>query len=188
MADGPDVPTCVLKVNIQCCSTCPEKVKKKLQKINDVYDIDIDSKNGLVSVRGTVQPSVLIQTISEKVGKKAELYSYVKNLDIQSQLPDDRSRRFPRNHQENNRTYCFTDESIVDTDVKDPVSEGSKGTFSWHNPQHGVRKKKHGFARWFDKKSNIEPPRMFSKFGGLRLGKYVRLRPAPSPSAPSLPP
>ncbi|XP_039020258.1 uncharacterized protein LOC120152028 [Hibiscus syriacus] len=175
MADGPNVPTCVLKLNIQCCSTCPEKVKKKLQKINDVYDIDIDSKNGLVSVRGTVQPSVLIQTISDKVGKKAELYSYDRNPDIQSQLPDDRSRRSPRNHRENNRKCCFADESNVDDDVKDP--------------QHGVRKNKNGLARWFGKKSVVEPPRMFSKFGGLRLGKYVRLRQPPAPAQPpSLPP
>ncbi|KAK8718045.1 hypothetical protein V6N13_045294 [Hibiscus sabdariffa] len=186
MADGLKVPTCVLKVNIQCCSTCPEKVKKKLQKIDDVYDIDIDAKNGLVSVRGTVQPSVLIRTISEKVGKKAELYSYGKNPDIQSELLDgDRSRTpcTPRNYEENNQRCGFTDESNADTDVKDPVAEGSKGIFSWQHPQDGVRKKKRNFASWFGKKSDVEP-RMFSKFGGLRLGKYARL----PPSAPALPP
>ncbi|TYI49008.1 hypothetical protein E1A91_D12G005900v1 [Gossypium mustelinum] len=177
MADDLNVPvfifffTCVLKVNIQCCATCPKKVKKKLQKINEVYDIDMDTKNGLVSVRGIIEPSILIQTIAEKVGKKAEVCSYEKNPKIQSDLLDQDNRRTGRKYEEKNQACSFTDECNVRDEAKDPISEGSKGSHSRHHPQHDVRKKKRGFASWLGKKSN---------------GGHARLL-TPS-SAPSLPP
>ncbi|XWS76447.1 hypothetical protein CRYUN_Cryun01aG0176900 [Craigia yunnanensis] len=111
MGDGLNVPICVLKVNIQCCAACPMKVKKKLQKINGVYAIDIDTKNGLVSVRGTVQPSILIQTISEKDGKKAELYAYQKNPKIQNEILDQGNNCSSGKYEEKNQPCSFTDES-----------------------------------------------------------------------------
>ncbi|XWS36265.1 hypothetical protein CRYUN_Cryun20dG0070500 [Craigia yunnanensis] len=178
MGDDLNVPTCVLKVNIQCCAACPMKVKKKLQKINGVYAVDIDTKNGLVSVQGIIQPSILIQTISEKVGKKAELYAYEKNPKIQNETLDQGNSCSACKYKEKNQMCSFTDESndhdqAVHNEVKGSIPEGPEGTLSWHHPQSGMKKNKHGFAGWFGKKSTFKP-RMFGNFGGPRPG-YAKL-------------
>ncbi|KAK8320004.1 hypothetical protein V6Z12_A12G006900 [Gossypium hirsutum] len=148
-----------------------EKVAENQWYASSVYGIDMDTKNGLVSVRGIIEPSILIQTIAEKVGKKAEVCSYEKNPTIQSDLLDQGNRRTGRKYEEKNQTCSFTDECNVRNEAKDPISEGSKGSHSRHHAQHDVRKKKRGFASWLGKKSN---------------GGYARLL-MPS-SAPSLPP
>lgn len=131
----------------------------------------MDTKNGLVSVRGIIDPSILIQTIAEKVGKRAEVCSYDKNPKIQIDLLDQDNRRTDRKYEENNQTRSFTDECNVHNEAKDLISEGSKGSHSRHHLQRDVKKKKRGFASWLGKKSN---------------GGYARLL-MPS-SAPSLPP
>ncbi|XP_073308727.1 uncharacterized protein [Primulina huaijiensis] len=65
------VQTCVLRVNIHC-EGCKDKVKKKLQKVEGVYKVNIDVEKGLVFVSGNVDPAVLIEKL-EKSGKHAEL-------------------------------------------------------------------------------------------------------------------
>lgn len=66
--------TCVLRVNIQCdCDGCRNKVKKLLLKVDGVYTVSIDAKQGKVTVAGNVDPAVLIQKL-EKSGKHAELW------------------------------------------------------------------------------------------------------------------
>ncbi|CAK9175847.1 unnamed protein product [Ilex paraguariensis] len=70
-------PTCVLKVKINCCKVCPGKLKKGLLKINGVYSVSVDTEKNLVSVKGKVDPRMLIKTIA-KMGKNAELESYNK--------------------------------------------------------------------------------------------------------------
>ncbi|XP_073124401.1 uncharacterized protein [Henckelia pumila] len=65
------VQTCVLRVNIHC-EGCKEKVKKKLQKVQGVYKVNIDVEQGKVLVSGNVDPAVLIEKL-EKSGKHAEL-------------------------------------------------------------------------------------------------------------------
>ncbi|XVE77747.1 hypothetical protein DITRI_Ditri13aG0087400 [Diplodiscus trichospermus] len=196
MGDSLNVPTCVLKVNIHCCAACPMKVKKKLQKINGVYAIDIDAKNGLVSVQGTVQPSILIQTISEKVGKKAELYAYEKNPNIQNKTLDQGNSRSAGKHEEKNPKSSFTEDSDHDHDkgeednhneVKGSIPEGPEGSkLSWHHPQSAMKKKKYGFGSLFGKKTTFETS-MFGNFGGPRPG-YARLPPPPAPLPPALSP
>ncbi|XP_073313991.1 uncharacterized protein [Primulina huaijiensis] len=66
------VQTSVLRVNIHC-EGCKEKVKKKLQKIQGVYKVNIDAEQGKVFVSGNVDPAVLIEKL-EKSGKHAELW------------------------------------------------------------------------------------------------------------------
>ncbi|GAB2211542.1 hypothetical protein Drorol1_Dr00024859 [Drosera rotundifolia] len=66
--------SCVLRVNIQCdCDGCRNKVKKLLLKVDGVYTVSIDSKQGKVTVTGNVDPAVLIRKL-EKSGKRAELW------------------------------------------------------------------------------------------------------------------
>ncbi|XP_047957231.1 heavy metal-associated isoprenylated plant protein 32-like isoform X1 [Salvia hispanica] len=66
------VQTCVLRVNIHC-EGCMHKVKKKLQKVEGVYKVSIDSEQGKVTVSGNADPASLIEKL-EKAGKHAELW------------------------------------------------------------------------------------------------------------------
>ncbi|KAK6915553.1 Heavy metal-associated domain, HMA [Dillenia turbinata] len=64
--------SCVLKVNIHC-DGCRKKVKKLLQKIDGVYDVNINAEQGRVTVTGNVDPNTLIKKL-EKGGKHAEIW------------------------------------------------------------------------------------------------------------------
>ncbi|KAL9168617.1 hypothetical protein ABFS82_04G026600 [Erythranthe guttata] len=63
--------TCVLKVNFHC-PACEKKVYKALQKINGVRTIEIDGRNGKVTVSGSADPYTLQKALS-KIGKRAEI-------------------------------------------------------------------------------------------------------------------
>ncbi|KAB2056810.1 hypothetical protein ERO13_A11G120300v2 [Gossypium hirsutum] len=182
MADAPTVPSCVLKVNVHCCPACPKKVKKMLQKINGVVAVDIDTENGLVTVHGIVQLSTLIQTISEKMGKKAELYAYEKNPKTNNEKLDNENTCSACKYEEKNQTCSFADKSN-DGKAKDPVPQGPEVS---NHPQLVTEKKKHWLGCWFGKKSSVEP-RMFGSFGGTRPGCYAWLPPPPLPPAFRLP-
>ncbi|KAL5792987.1 hypothetical protein ACOSP7_001581 [Xanthoceras sorbifolium] len=71
-------PICVLKVNLQGCQIRPEKVNEELQKINGVFATNIDTTEGLVTVAGLVDPTLLIETI-KKLGIQTHLLAYEKN-------------------------------------------------------------------------------------------------------------
>ncbi|CAL0300100.1 unnamed protein product [Lupinus luteus] len=65
--------TCVLKVSIHC-EACKRKVKKILQKIDGVYNINIDLRQQKVVVTGNVDSETLIKKLISKTGKLAELW------------------------------------------------------------------------------------------------------------------
>ncbi|GMH07762.1 hypothetical protein Nepgr_009602 [Nepenthes gracilis] len=66
--------TYVLRVNIHCdCDGCRNKVKNLLQKIDGVFTVKIDAKQGKVTVAGNVDPATLIKKLN-KSGKHAELW------------------------------------------------------------------------------------------------------------------
>ncbi|KAL5792985.1 hypothetical protein ACOSP7_001579 [Xanthoceras sorbifolium] len=123
-------PTCALKVNIQCCTGCRVKAKKKLQKLNGVDSITYDTEQGVVRISGNVDPTVLVHEFA-KLGKKAEILSLaVQNAKTNDQLitssyddNDDGGAPPPKTHNEsipNNRSsskrssstkkrfWCFT--------------------------------------------------------------------------------
>lgn len=62
----------VLKVSIHC-EGCKKKVKKVLQSIEGVYQIEIDSKQHKVTVIGNVDGDTLVKKLA-KTGKNAELW------------------------------------------------------------------------------------------------------------------
>uniref|UniRef100_A0A5B6ZI78 HMA domain-containing protein n=1 Tax=Davidia involucrata TaxID=16924 RepID=A0A5B6ZI78_DAVIN len=71
------IQTCVLKVNIHC-DGCKQKVKKLLQRIEGVYQVNIDAEQQRVSVSGSVDSATLIKKLV-KAGKHAELWSQKSN-------------------------------------------------------------------------------------------------------------
>ncbi|KAI9170525.1 hypothetical protein LWI28_029207 [Acer negundo] len=83
------IQTCVLKVNIHC-DGCKQKVKKLLQRIEGVYQVNIDAEQQKVTVSGSVDSATLIKKLV-RAGKHAELWSQKSN---QNQK------------QKNNNNYC----------------------------------------------------------------------------------
>ncbi|THG02452.1 heavy metal-associated isoprenylated plant protein 37-like [Camellia sinensis] len=71
------IQTCVLKVNIHC-DGCRQKVKKLLQRIEGVYQVDLDAEQQKVTVSGSVDSATLIKKLI-KAGKHAELWSQKTN-------------------------------------------------------------------------------------------------------------
>ncbi|ESW15028.1 hypothetical protein PHAVU_007G038000 [Phaseolus vulgaris] len=67
------IQTCVLKVNIHC-DGCKHKVKKLLQRIEGVYQVQIDAEQQKVTVSGSVDSATLIKKLV-RAGKYAELWS-----------------------------------------------------------------------------------------------------------------
>ncbi|KAH0460981.1 hypothetical protein IEQ34_008556 [Dendrobium chrysotoxum] len=65
------IQTCVLKVNIHC-DGCKQKVKKLLQKVDGVFQTNIDAEQGRVTVSGNVDPVTLVKKLN-KAGKHAEI-------------------------------------------------------------------------------------------------------------------
>ncbi|KAL0918579.1 hypothetical protein M5K25_010595 [Dendrobium thyrsiflorum] len=82
MASGPEgteplnYQTSVLKVSIHC-EGCKKKVRKVLQRLDGVYEIDINSKQNKVTVTGKVDAESLIRRLV-KYGKHAELWPETK--------------------------------------------------------------------------------------------------------------
>ncbi|KAL2945736.1 hypothetical protein AAZX31_U033500 [Glycine max] len=71
------IQTCVLKVNIHC-DGCKQKVKKLLQRIEGVYQVQIDAEQQKVTVSGCVDSATLIKKLV-RAGKHAELWSQKTN-------------------------------------------------------------------------------------------------------------
>ncbi|KAE8022823.1 hypothetical protein FH972_008592 [Carpinus fangiana] len=71
------IQTCVLRVNIHC-DGCKQKVKKLLQRIEGVYQVNIDAEQQKVTVSGSVDASTLIKKLV-RAGKHAELWSQKTN-------------------------------------------------------------------------------------------------------------
>ncbi|XP_065856574.1 heavy metal-associated isoprenylated plant protein 37 [Euphorbia lathyris] len=77
------IQTCVLKVNIHC-DGCKHKVKKLLQRIEGVYQVNIDADQQKVTVSGSVDSATLIKKLG-KAGKHAEIWSQKPNNQDQKQ-------------------------------------------------------------------------------------------------------
>ncbi|GAV61407.1 HMA domain-containing protein, partial [Cephalotus follicularis] len=68
-----------LKVDINCCTECPDRAMKKLKGIKGVNAVNYDAKQGVVTVMGDhVNPDVLIQKFA-KWGKRAQVCSLEKD-------------------------------------------------------------------------------------------------------------
>ncbi|XP_054810008.1 heavy metal-associated isoprenylated plant protein 37-like [Prosopis cineraria] len=77
------IQTCVLKVNIHC-DGCKRKVKKLLQRIEGVYQVQMEAEQQKVTVSGTVDSESLIKKLV-RAGKHAELWSSQKTNQNQKQ-------------------------------------------------------------------------------------------------------
>ncbi|KAL8054946.1 hypothetical protein ABFS82_04G024800 [Erythranthe guttata] len=65
-------PIIVLKVTDICCKQYQKKLKKELSKLDGVYSIDINPEKSLCSVRGKVDPQLILKAVY-RTGKYAEI-------------------------------------------------------------------------------------------------------------------
>lgn len=161
-----------------------------------------------MSIRGNVQPSILIQILSEKFGKEAELYAYEKdpkNIIIRNETLEKAKTcsACKVDDEEKDQPCSFPDESdyardkaVLINQVKGFIPEEiTQGKQNWPQPQQylepqysGMKKKKHGFAGWFGKKSGGEPTMLGCKFGGPGAPPLGYARLLPPPLLPPVPP
>lgn len=59
------------------CEGCVRKVKKAVEGMKGVKDVEVDRKAHKVTVVGYVDPAKVVSRVAHRTGKKAELWPYV---------------------------------------------------------------------------------------------------------------
>ncbi|KAL2329054.1 hypothetical protein Fmac_022481 [Flemingia macrophylla] len=70
------VQTVEVKVKMDC-EGCERKVKKAVDGMKGVSQVEVDRKASKVTVSGYVEPSKVVSRIAHRTGKRAELWPYV---------------------------------------------------------------------------------------------------------------
>ncbi|KAJ7967154.1 Heavy metal-associated isoprenylated plant protein [Quillaja saponaria] len=68
--------TVEIKVKIDC-EGCERRVKKAVEGMKGVTQVDVERKANKVTVVGYVNPSKVVSRIAHRTGKRAELWPYV---------------------------------------------------------------------------------------------------------------
>ncbi|KAL1222582.1 Heavy metal-associated isoprenylated plant protein 34 [Cardamine amara subsp. amara] len=87
---NPPVRTCVLRVGIKCCKGCQTNAKRKLLNVTGVNAVEHNEEQGLLTVSGNVNPTMLLRKLT-KWGKKAEIVTVVvgdSSTTVSSIFPD----------------------------------------------------------------------------------------------------
>ncbi|KAI9084746.1 hypothetical protein K1719_033152 [Acacia pycnantha] len=120
--------TCVLKVSIHC-EACKRKVKKVLQSIDDVYNVDIDLRQHKVVVTGNVNSETLIKKLV-KIGKHAELWPEKAEPKKKKQpKPENKEKQADPESSEESNQGADTEKETVKVVVQDgnPSKESNEG-------------------------------------------------------------
>ncbi|XP_077246262.1 heavy metal-associated isoprenylated plant protein 26-like [Tasmannia lanceolata] len=73
---GQQLQTVELKVRMDC-EGCERKVKKAVEGMKGVNEIDVDRKQQKLTVVGYVDPKKVLKRVRWRTGKKADLWPYV---------------------------------------------------------------------------------------------------------------
>ncbi|KAL1324310.1 hypothetical protein HN51_034470 [Arachis hypogaea] len=68
--------TVEVKVKMDC-EGCERKVKKSVEGMKGVTNVEVERKANKVTVQGYVEPSKVVARIGHRTGKRAELWPYV---------------------------------------------------------------------------------------------------------------
>ncbi|KAE8736320.1 Detected protein of confused Function [Hibiscus syriacus] len=113
------IQTCVLKVNIHC-DGCKQKVKKLLQRIEGVYQVNIDAEQQKVIVSGSVDSATLIKKLV-RAGKHAEVWSQKSNQKQNNCIKDDKTNNNNGQKQLQNKFPTFISEEDDDYDAENDL-------------------------------------------------------------------
>ncbi|KAJ0051839.1 hypothetical protein Pint_01294 [Pistacia integerrima] len=115
------------------CAGCESKIKKALQKLDGVDDIDIDIATQKVTVMGWAEQKKVLKTV-RKTGRRAELWPYPYN-------PEYHNYYYQQQHQHQNYYY----QNQVEVEAAATVSH------QYHSSQHlpstsSYNYKEHGYT------------------------------------------
>ncbi|XP_039060013.1 heavy metal-associated isoprenylated plant protein 7-like [Hibiscus syriacus] len=68
----PAVITVALKVGMHC-EACAQVLRKRIRRIKDVESVETDVRNDQVTVKGTVDPTKLVEYVYKRTGKQATI-------------------------------------------------------------------------------------------------------------------
>lgn len=131
-----------LRVSIHC-QGCKKKVKKILQAIYGVYDIDIDQKQHKVVVTGNVDGELLVWKLT-KAGKHAELWPEKEDSGKKKQVNSE-SKEKRQSDAESSEGIKENDKEDVKVVAQDP-SKNAEGTNNNNTKSKAVKKNSDGCA------------------------------------------
>ncbi|CAJ1937511.1 unnamed protein product [Sphenostylis stenocarpa] len=70
--EEPQVITVVLKVHMHC-EACAQEIKRRIEKMKGVESVEADLKSSEVSVKGVFEAEKLVEHVSKRTGKHAEI-------------------------------------------------------------------------------------------------------------------
>ncbi|KAF7805095.1 heavy metal-associated isoprenylated plant protein 35 [Senna tora] len=127
--------TCVLKVSIHC-EGCKRKVKKVLQSIDGVYNINMDLRKQKVVVTGNVDSETLIKKLT-KTGKHAELWPEKADWKKKKQSKSDNQEKQsdPESSEDSNQTNENEKVVVQDTSRSNEGCATGKGGVEFQEPK-----------------------------------------------------
>lgn len=67
--------TVEIKVEMECaCKGCEKKVKKSVQSMKGVKQVQVERGEGKLTVTGSVDPNHVLERVRSRTGKKAEFW------------------------------------------------------------------------------------------------------------------
>ncbi|VFQ80638.1 unnamed protein product [Cuscuta campestris] len=68
----PQVVSAILKVHMHC-EACAQEIKRRIQRMKGVENVEPDFKGSLVTVKGIFEPPTLVDYIAKRTGKRVEI-------------------------------------------------------------------------------------------------------------------
>ncbi|XP_028757523.1 heavy metal-associated isoprenylated plant protein 28-like [Neltuma alba] len=126
-----------ISVNIDC-EGCERKIKKALQKLPGVDDVDIDMRMQKVTVMGWADQNKVLKAV-RKTGKKSELWPYPYEPEYQG---------FVRHYCNNNNNYSY--EYDNDDDDNGRRRRRRRSVSNYYSSSSSYNHYKHGYTNGDD--------------------------------------
>ncbi|CAL9216802.1 unnamed protein product [Arabidopsis halleri] len=115
------VRSCILKVDLKCCTGCQKKASMKLQSISGVEEVEYNIEKGLMTVRGDVEPMALVRKLN-KHDRKTELFS------VKYQLDDDDLNSDSEDYSSSDSTSSSYDPKPMEREFQEKMMQQKKKT------------------------------------------------------------
>ncbi|XP_059664671.1 heavy metal-associated isoprenylated plant protein 28-like [Cornus florida] len=113
------------------CAGCESKIKKALQKLKGVDDVDIDMDMQKVTVTGWAEQKKVLKTV-RKTGRRAELWPFPYNQEYQHNNNNN------NNNNNNHQQYYHTFQSQPSSSYNYYKHGYSHDRGYYHHPQHST--------------------------------------------------
>ncbi|XP_010501660.1 PREDICTED: probable serine/threonine-protein kinase samkC [Camelina sativa] len=126
MADpNQSVGTCILKVDLKCCTGCQKKASIKLKSISGVNEVEYDSEKGLMTVTGDVEPMDLVRKLN-KCGKETELFSVKYQIEDDDLKSDDEDETSSSSSSSSDSASSYYDPKPMEREFQEKMKQQPK--------------------------------------------------------------